>query len=145
MPKVILGKRTMKVSGIILETGEIVPIEMKLLAYIPRQTEKEEYVKVFQDAVLEIIDKEKRLGKLGFKVLLWFMGKTNWNNDWIYIDYKDLAEELKTTESYLKIVIPKLVKLGLIIQKAPRQKVFRLNPKYVFKGGVIARKEDIDF
>lgn len=143
MAQVIIGNRVMKVQGVMLDTGEIIPFEMKLLAYIPKKVEREAYVKVFQDNILELIN--KKLSKTELSIFIWFINKTTWNNDWIYVDYDELAKEMELSTGYVKTVIPKLVRLNLLIQKAPRQKVFRLNPRYVYKGGVIGRREDIDF
>lgn len=142
--KVIKGKRVWQVSKLVLEDGTELPVEMNILAYIPRKVDKEPYVKLYQDAIGELLVRGE-LSKSAFKVLLWFIKQTDWQNNWIPIVYKELAKELNLKLSTLKMAIKELKDYGLIIQLAPRQTVFRLNPRYIYKGGIVGKLEDIDF
>ena len=142
--KVIVGNRNFKVAKLILEDGTELPVDMRILAYIPRKVDKEPYVKVYQDVIGELLVRGE-ISKNAFKILLWFIKQTNWNNNWIYISYKELGEELKLHKETVRKAIRELVNYGLLVQIEPRKTVFRLNPRYIYKGGVVGKEQDIDF
>jgi hypothetical protein len=142
--KVITGKRVWRASKIVLEDGTELPIDLRILAYIPRKVDREPYVKVYQDAIGELLIKGE-ISKSAFKVLLWFIKNTNWENDWIAIDYEELAEELHLKTDTIRKAVKQLINYGLIIQQKPYRSIFRLNPRYIYKGGVVGKLEDIDF
>jgi len=142
--KAIVGTRNFKVAKLILEDGTELSVDMRILAYIPRKVDKEPYVKVYQDVIGELLERGE-ISKNAFKVLLWFIKQANWNNDWIVVNYEELAKELKLHIVTLKKAVRQLVNYGLIVQFKPRQTVFRLNPRYIYKGGVVGKEEDIDF
>jgi len=142
--KILVGQRVVDVEGLLTKDGEIIPLKAKLLAYIPRHIDKEPYVKVYQDTLAEWLYKGK-LKKSDFAVLFWLIKQTGWENDWIYVDYKELAKELELSLRSVQRAIKRLKELSLIIQLEPRQKLFRLNPRYIYKGGVVGKEQDIDF
>ena len=144
MRQVIKGKRVLEVEKLVLSDGTEIPVEMKLLAYIPRKVDRDRYVKLYQDEIIERLVKSK-LSRTDLKVFLWFASVDPWGNDWIVVNYDDLAKELGVSKSSVKVAISKLVKNNLLLQESPRQRVFRLNPKIVYKGGVVGKSEDIDF
>jgi hypothetical protein len=142
------GKKRFK--GLITEDGEVLYIDLILNAFIPNPPkDKEPYIKVYGEKLLELIV-QKKLKNSTLNVFLWFMGKTGkdlWNNDWINVDYNEIANELGITYRSVKNAIKELKELKIIVQWRPRQTVFRLNPEYCFKGGVIAKekmKEEIN-
>jgi hypothetical protein len=126
------------------ETGEIVERSIKLLAYIPKNTEKEPFDKVFKTLWVEVLNNPKLKGA-PLRVLIWLMGKNSWGNEWIPIEYDELAKELKLKPETIRKSLRILRETNLIIQKAPRKLWFRLNPKYIFMGLATQRKEDLDF
>ena len=139
----ISGKKRFK--GFITEDGEVVYLDFMINAFIPRTPkDKEPYVKVYGEKLLTLI-KNRKLKASELEVFLWFVaknsGKDGWNNDWITVDYKELAKELGLGESTVRLAIKTLVKLKLIVQWKPRKTAFRLNPDYCFKGGVIAKEQ----
>ena len=144
MRKVLRGKRSVDVKAIILEDGTQLPVKMKLLAYIPRQVDREEYVKVYQDYILQLVLINK-LKKSDLIVLFWFFSNNDWGNDWIHIEYEELSKELGLRKETINRSIQRLIKCGLLMQYKKREKLFRLNPRYVYKGGIVGKEEDIDF
>jgi len=144
MRKVLKGKRVLEVERIVLSDGTEVPVEMKLLAYIPRKVDRDKYVKLYQDEVLKFVVKGK-FNRTDLKVFLWFASVDPWGNDWVVVDYGELAEELGISLDSVKRSVRNLVNANLLIQLKPRQTVFRLNPRIVYKGGVIGKEQDIDF
>ena len=134
----------MEVEKLVLSDGTEVPVEMKLLAYIPRKVDRDKYVKLYQDEVLEYVVKGA-FSRTDLKVFLWFASVDPWGNDWIVVDYGELGKELGISLDSVKRSVRNLVNAGLLIQLKPRQTVFRLNPKIVYKGGVVGKSEDIDF
>jgi len=139
----IQGK--VELSGIVTKDGEFIPLEMVLNAFIPRTPkDKEPYVKVYGERILTLI-KNNKLRASELDVFLWFIGKNSdkngWNNEWINVDYKELAKELNLSEITIKRAIKTLLKLKLIVQWKKRIPSFRLNPDYCFRGGVIGKKQ----
>ena len=138
-------KGRVELSGIVTKDGEFIPLELVLDAYIPRTPkDKEPYVKVYGEKILTLI-KNRKLRASELDVFLWFVGKNSskdgWNNEWITVDYEELAKELGFTSRTIKSAIKTLLKLKLIVQWKPRKTAFRLNPEYCFKGGVIGKKQ----
>ena len=132
-------------AGLVTKDGEFIPIKLVLDAFIPRTPkDKEPYVKVYGERLLTLI-KNRKLKASELEVFLWFVGKNSgkdgWNNEWITVDYEELAEELKISVVTVKRAIKTLLKLKLIVQWKPRKTAFRLNPDYCFKGGVIAKNQ----
>jgi len=132
-------------AGLVTKDGEFIPIKLVLDAFIPRTPkDKEPYVKVYGERILNLI-KNRKLKASELEVFLWFVGKNSgkdgWNNEWITVDYEELAEELKISVITVKRAIKTLLKLKLIVQWKPRKTAFRLNPDYCFKGGVIGKKQ----
>ena len=132
-------------AGLVTKDGEYIPIKLVLDAYIPRTPkDKEPYVKVYGEKLLTLI-KNRKLKASELEVFLWFVGKNSgkdgWNNEWITVDYEELAEELKISVITVKRAIKTLLKLKLIVQWKPRKTAFRLNPDYCFKGGVIGKNQ----
>jgi len=144
MRKVLKGKRVLEVEKVVLSDGTEIPVEMKLLAYIPRKVDRDRYVKVYQDHILELVS-QKKLSSSDLRVFLWLMGHNDWGNDWIHIDYEELAQELELNKDTVRKALKKLTSLNLVIQYKTREKLFRLNPRYVYKGGVVGKEQDIDF
>jgi len=137
----VRGRQRFK--GLITEDGEIIYLDLVLDAFIPRTPkDKEPYVKVYGERLLHLI-KNRKLKASELQVFLWFVGKNSsdkgWNNEWINVDYKDLAKELGLGESTIKLAIKRLIKYRLIVQWKPRKTAFRLNPDYCFKGGVVGK------
>jgi len=138
-------KGRVEFAGLVTKDGEYIPIKLVLDAYIPRTPkDKEPYVKVYGEKLLTLI-KNRKLKASELEVFLWFVGKNSgkdgWNNEWITVDYKELAKELGLGVSTIRLAIKTLVKLKLIVQWKPRKTAFRLNPEYCFKGGVIAKNQ----
>ena len=138
-------KGRVELSGIVTKDGDFIPLELVLDAYIPRTPkDKEPYVKVYGEKILTLI-KNRKLKASELEVFLWFVGKNSgkdgWNNEWITVDYEELAEELKISVITVKRAIKTLLKLKLIVQWKPRKTAFRLNPDYCFKGGVIGKNQ----
>jgi len=138
-------KGRVELSGIVTKDGEFIPLELVLDAFIPRTPkDKEPYVKVYGEKILDLI-KNRKLRASELDVFLWFIGKNSgkdgWNNEWITVDYEELAKELGFTSRTIKSAIKTLLKLKLIVQWKPRKTAFRLNPDYCFKGGVIGKKQ----
>ena len=132
-------------AGLVTKDGEFIPIKLVLDAFIPRTPkDKEPYVKVYGERILNLI-KNRKLKASELEVFLWFVGKNSgkdgWNNEWITVDYEELAEELKISVITVKRAIKTLLKLKLIVQWKPRKTAFRLNPDYCFKGGVIGKNQ----
>jgi len=144
MRAILRGQRVLKAKGVVLEDDTVIPFDVKILAYIPRKVDRDGYVKVYQDFILEAVLKN-RLKKSDLAVLMWFFSHNDWGNDWIYVDYEGLAQELGMAKISVKRSIRNLVDANLLIQYKPREKLFRLNPKYVYKGGVVGKEKDIDF
>ena len=144
MRAVLKGQRVVKAKGVVLEDDTILPFDIKVLAYIPRKVDRNRYVKVYQDHILEKV-LNNQLKKSDLAVFMWFLSQNDWGNDWIYIDYEDLANELGMHKVTVKKAIRQLVDSGLIMQYKPRKNLFRLNPAYVYKGGVVGKEQDIDF
>ncbi len=138
----INGKKRFK--GLITEDGEVVYLDFMINAFIPRTPkDKEPYVKVYGEKLLNLI-KNRKLKASELEVFLWFVAKNsdkdNWNNEWITVDYEELAKELGLGKSTIRLAIKTLVKLKLIVQWKPRKTAFRLNPDYCFRGGVVAKE-----
>lgn len=136
-------KGKLDLAGVVTKDGEFIPIEFTALVYNPRgPRDKEPYTKVYGEKILELI-RDKKLKASELEVFLWFVGKNSnkdsWNNEWITVDYGELAKELGFSEWTVKMAIKTLLKLKLIVQWKPRKTVFRLNPDYCFKGGVIGK------
>ena len=144
MRAILRGQRAIKAKGVVLEDDTVVPFDVKILAYIPRKVDRDEYVKVYQDYILEAVLKNQ-LKKTDLAVFLWFLSSNDWGNDWIHVDYDELAQELGVRKETVQRAIRRLVDANLLIQYKPREKLFRLNPKYVYKGGVVSKDQDIDF
>jgi len=139
----INGKKRFK--GLITEDGEVVYLDFMINAFIPRTPkDKEPYVKVYGEKLLNLI-KNRKLKASELEVFLWFVAKNsdkdNWNNEWITVDYEELAKELGLGKSTIRLAIKTLVKLKLIVQWKPRKTAFRLNPDYCFRGGVVAKEQ----
>jgi len=137
----IKGKKRFK--GLITEDGEVVYLDFMINAFIPRAPkDKEPYTKVYGERLLHLI-KNRKLKASEVEVFLWFVAKNsnrdNWNNEWITVDYEGLANELNLSLITVKRAIKTLLKLKLIVQWKPRKTVFRLNPDYCFRGGVIGK------
>jgi len=144
MRTVLKGQRVIKAKGVVLEDDTIIPLDVKVLAYIPRKVDRDKYVKVYQDYILEAVV-NNQLKKTDLTVLMWFFSHNDWGNDWIHVDYEELANELGVRKETVQRSIRKLVDANLLMQYKPREKLFRLNPKYVYKGGVVSKEKDIDF
>jgi len=142
--KVIKGNRVKEYQLYDPETGEIVEQTIKLLAYIPKNVERELFDKVFKTLWVELLN-DQRLKGAPLRVLVWLMSKNSWSNGWIPVDYQDLGEELKYSPETIRHAFRVLRESNLIIQKSPRKTWYRLNPKYVYMGLASQRKEDIDF
>ena len=138
-------KGRVELSGIVTKDGEFIPLELVLDAFIPRTPkDKEPYVKVYGEKILTLI-RNRKLKASELEVFLWFVGKNSgkdgWNNEWINVDYEELAKELGFGVSTIKLAIKNLLKLKLIVQWKKRIPSFRLNPDYCFKGGVIGKNQ----
>ncbi len=144
MRTILKGQRAIKAKGVVLEDDTILPFDIKVLAYIPRKVDRDKYVKVYQDYILEAVLKNQ-LKKTDLAVFMWFLSYNDWGNDWIHVDYDELAQELGVAKISIKRAIRKLVDANLLMQYKPREKLFRLNPRYVYKGGVVGKEQDIDF
>lgn len=144
MRKVLRGKRVLEVERIVLSDGTELPVEMKLLAYIPRKVDRDKYVKVYQDYILEAVVQNK-LKRTDLTIFMWFVSHNDWGNDWIHVDYEELSKELGLHPVTIKKSIKNLVDANLLVQYKPREKLFKLNPRYVYKGGVVGKEQDIDF
>ncbi len=132
-------------AGLVTKDGEFIPIKLMLDAFIPRTPkDKEPYVKVYGERILDLI-RNRKLKASELEVFLWFIGKNSdkdgWNNEWISVDYKELGKELNLNPDTVRRAIKTLIKLKLIVQWKPRKTTFRLNPDYCFKGGVIAKNQ----
>ena len=137
----ISGKKRFK--GLITEDGEVVYLDFMINAFIPRTPkDKEPYTKVYGERLLHLI-KNRKLKASELGVFLWFVAKNsskdNWNNEWITVDYEELAKELELRKETVQRAIRTLLKLKLIVQWRPRKTAFRLNPDYCFRGGVIGK------
>ena len=146
MPTRVKGK--VDLAGIVTKDGEFLPLEFTLKAFIPRNPrDKEPYTKVYGEKVLEVI-RDKKLKASELEVFLWFVAKNsnkdNWNNEWINVDYEELAKELGFSKWTVKMAIKTLLKLKFIVQWKPRKTVFRLNPNYCFRGGVVGKLKTIN-
>ena len=146
MPMKIKGKTDL--AGVVTKSGEFIPLEFTISAFIPRNPrDKEPYTKVYGEKVLKVI-RDKKLKASELEVFLWFVAKNsnkdNWNNEWINVDYKELAEELGFRKETVQRAIKTLLKLKFIVQWKPRKTVFRLNPDYCFRGGVIGKVKTIN-
>jgi len=144
MRTVLKGQRVIKAKGVVLEDDTIIPLDVKVLAYIPRKVDRDKYVKVYQDYILEAVV-NNQLKKTDLTVLMWFFSHNDWGNDWIHVDYEELANELGVRKETVQRSIRKLVDANLLMQYKPREKLFRLNPRYVYKGGLVSKEKDIDF
>jgi predicted transcriptional regulator len=138
-------KGRMELAGIVTKDGEFLPIELTLDAFIPRSPkDKEPYTKVYGEKVLEAI-RRKKLKASELEVFLWFIAKNSspkgWNNEWITVDYEELAKDLNISVVTVKRAIKTLLKLKFIVQWKPRKTAFRLNPDYCFKGGVVGKHQ----
>jgi len=138
----ISGKKRFK--GLITEDGEVVYLDFMINAFIPRTPkDKEPYTKVYGEKLLHLI-KNRKLKASELEVFLWFVAKNSnkdsWNNDWITVDYKELAEELGFRKETVQRAIKTLLKLKLIVQWKPRKTAFRLNPDYCFRGGIVGKE-----
>ena len=138
-------KGEMELAGVVTKDGEFIPLEFMISAFIPRTPkDKEPYVKVYGEKILKFIEKDKLKGS-DLKVFLWFVAKNSdkktWNNEWINVDYKELAKELGVSDRTIRKAIKTLIELKLIVQWKKRIPSFRLNPDYCFRGGVIGKKQ----
>ena len=136
-------KGKVDLAGVVTKDGEFIPLEFTLSAFIPRNPrDKEPYTKVYGEKVLEVI-RDKKLKASELEVFLWFVAKNSdkdrWNNEWINVDYKELAEELGFRKETVQRAIKTLLELKFIVQWKPRKTIFRLNPDYCFRGGVIGK------
>jgi len=139
----VKGRKWFK--GLITEDGEVVYLDLVLDAFIPRSPkDKEPYTKVYGEKLLHLI-RQKKLKASELGVFLWFVAKNsskdNWNNEWITVDYEELAKELELRKETVQRAIRTLLKLKLIVQWRPRKTAFRLNPDYCFRGGVIGKQQ----
>jgi len=139
MRQVLKGERVLDVDKIVLVDGTEIEVDMKLLAFIPRKVDRDKYVKVYQDHILELVTK-KELKKPALTILMWFFAQNDWGNSWIHIDYNKLSRELGMSTTSIHRGIRELLRAKLIIQYKPKHTVFRLNPKYVYKGGVVGKR-----
>ena len=144
MRTILRGQRVLKAKGVVLEDDTVIPFDVKVLAYIPRKVDRDQYVKLYQDYILEAVLKN-RLKKTDLSVFFWFLSSNDWGNDWIHVDYEELAQELGVRKETVQRAIRRLLDANLLIQYKPREKLFRLNPRYVYKGGVVEKDKDIDF
>ncbi len=144
MRTILKGQRSLKAKGVVLEDDTVIPFDVKIIAYIPRKVDRDKYVKVYQDYILEAVLRNQ-LKKTDLAVFMWFLAFNDWGNDWIHVDYDELSQELGVHPDTIRKSIKKLVDANLLIQYKPREKLFRLNPKYVYKGGVVSKDQDIDF
>lgn len=142
--KVIKGNRIKEYQLFDPETGEIVEQTIKVLAYIPKNVEKEPFDKVFKTMWVKILEDPKLKGA-PLRILIWLINKNSWGNEWIYTDYEELAQELRYKTDTIKKAFKTLKDSNLIIQKSPRRTLFRLNPKFIYMGLAVQRKEDLDF
>jgi len=142
--KVIKGNRVKEYQLFDPETGEIVEQTIKLLAYIPKNVEREPFDKVFKTLWVKILE-DPNLKGAPLRILVWLMSHNSWSNEWMPVDYQELAQELRYKENTIKKAFKTLKDNNLIIQKSPRKTWYRLNPKYVYMGLASQRKEDIDF
>jgi predicted transcriptional regulator len=138
-------KGKMDLAGVITKDGEFIPLEFTINAFIPRNPrDREPYIKVYGEKILTLI-KDNKLRGSELSVFLWFIAKSSskkqWNNEWIYVDYEDLANELGFRKETVQRAIKKLLDLNFIVQWKPRKTAFRLNPEYCFKGGIIAKRK----
>jgi hypothetical protein len=132
-------KGKMQLAGIVTKDGEFIPLEMEIRAFIPSNPkDREPYTKVYGEKVLEVL-RTKRLRGSELNVFLWFIGKNDWGNEWIPVNYKKLANELNISVITVKKAIKTLLELKWLIQFSPRQTVFRLNPEFVYRGGIISK------
>ena len=134
-----------ELAGVVTKNGEFLPLEAVIDIFMPRTPkDKEPYTKVYGEKLLILI-KNRKLKASELEVFLWFVGKNSgkdgWNNEWINVDYEELAKELGFTSRTIKSAIKNLLKLKLIVQWKKRIPSFRLNPEYCFKGGVIAKNQ----
>jgi len=118
-------------------------LDFMINAFIPRTPkDKEPYTKVYGERLLHLI-KNRKLKASELGVFLWFVAKNsskdNWNNEWITVDYEELAKELELRKETVQRAIRTLLKLKLLVQWRPRKTAFRLNPDYCFRGGVIGK------
>lgn len=141
---VIKGNRIKEYKLYDPETGEIVEQSIKLLSYIPKHVEREPFDKVFKTMWIELLNNPKLKGA-PLRILVWLMSKNSWGNEWVYVDYEELAKELRYKKKTIQMAIKVLKDSNLIIQKSLRKTLFRLNPKYVYMGIAKCRAEDIDF
>jgi len=137
----ISGKKRFK--GLITEDGEVVYLDLMINAFIPRTPkDKEPYTKVYGEKLLHLI-KQRKLKASELEVFLWFVSrnsnKDSWNNEWITVDYEELAKELGFRKETIQRAIKTLIKLKLLVQWRPRKTAFRLNPDYCFRGGVVGK------
>ncbi len=143
--KVLRGNRIKEYKLFDPETGEVIEeTTIKMLAYIPKNAEKEPFDKVFKTLWVDVLNNPKLKGA-PLKVLVWLMSKNSWGNEWIYVDYEELSKELKVKPETVRKAFKTLRDANLVIQKAPRKTLFRLNPKYVYMGIAKCRAEDLDF
>jgi NADH:ubiquinone oxidoreductase subunit C len=126
------------------ETGEVMMEGVKVMAFIPSQKEKENFDKVFKTLWVDLLANEKLKGSQ-LKVLAWLISQNKWNNDWIAVDYEEVAKATGLKIDTVRKAFKTLRDAGFIIQKAPRKPFYRLNPKYVFQGLASCRAKDIDF
>jgi len=89
------------------------------------------FVKVFDVFLESIIYDEEIIGKAG-KLLLYIIKNLDWNQKYIYIDKKQVCEELKISIRTYYLWVKILVEKGLIKKKS--YDVFELNPKFVVRG-----------
>ena len=141
----IKGRKKFK--GVITENGEVVNLDFMVDAFIPRSPkDKTPYVKVYGQRIFDML-RTKKLKASELKVFLWFVSKSSaknyWANDWINIGYEDIAKDLDLRKETIQRATKKLLKLKLIVQWRPRQLMFRLNPDYCFKGGVVSKAKVI--
>jgi hypothetical protein len=125
-------------------TGEVVMDSVKVMAFIPADREKEKFDKVFKTLWVDLLTNKKLKGSQ-LKVLAWLISQNKENNEWIAVDYEEVAEFTGLKLDTVRKAFKALRDANFIIQKAPRKPFYRLNPKYVYQGPASCRANDLDF
>jgi len=115
------------------ETGEI----RKFLIIEPKVKDKN-FAKI-RKALTETALKELKDLNGAVWLLLWFMDKAIEKKMFnkpaeIFVDLQEVCKELKVTDRTIKKYIKLLKDKGFIIQLVKRQRVYMLNPEYVWLG-----------
>ncbi len=126
-------KKESNVVSINQDTGEI--LEGVLVYFGTKHNPYVEGWIVNNQRALELLASDKDLSKDAYKVLIFLMGRLDFEN-WINVPQKEISEKLEINKGNISKAISLLESKEIILRekKFGRSYIFRLNPYFAWKG-----------